>query len=211
MATELLKSIDKRDEHLINGYIREHENNLFNDKKDNPYYNISGLINDLCLLFWYDLNEFDPNLCSKHIKVSDNGKTITSQDQTFTTCYGKKIISSTQNGTYIWTLQNISKNTGALGQFINIGIDNANCSNINQGFHSSDKRAQYAYFVGGVIYSWKNIGGGDERWPEACNYKSKISADAIETAVNIVSLTHNLISLRFSLIISLKEKSHFMG
>ena len=172
--SELLKTIDTKDVHLINGYIREHEENLFSDKKDNPYYNIAGLINHLCLLFWYDLNEFDPNLCSKSIKVSDNGKIITSEDGKFTTCYGKKIISSTQNGTYVWTLQNISKNDDEMLIFINIGIDNANCLNINEGFHGSSKRAQYAYFVGGVIYSWIYGKDSDEEWPSAYDYKSEI-------------------------------------
>ena len=53
-------------------------------------------------------DEFNPNLCGKLILLSSNNKQIIGGKE-WNTCYGKQIISSMKNGTYIWKLRNLCK------------------------------------------------------------------------------------------------------
>ena len=171
MASDLyhqMKNIDVKDRDLINGYIRENEKNVFQDQKDNPYYNIPGLINYLCLSFWYDLNEFDPNLCGKTMEISEDCKLVSAINEEFSSCFGKKVIESTNNNaTYIWKFQNVST-LKERDEFINIGICNVNIIDINTAFHWLEhQEAWYAYFNGGDAYSWNGVDSFD--WPQALN------------------------------------------
>ena len=85
------------------------------------------------------MHEFDPNLCGDTMKLSNNNKSITGGRE-LQTCYGKQIISSINNGIYIWKLK-ICGDSGNIW----IGIDNAKGLWIHKYFHTLSNRSKYAY------------------------------------------------------------------
>ena len=131
-AFELTK-VDDMSKFTIFGYIRNAENVLSNELFSIIPKNIYLII----LAFYVDLlDAFNSNLCNKDITISNDNKNITNNnksDKILKTCYGKKIISSMKNGTYIWKIKILNIDGHAY-----IGIDNANAQFIESNFSFSN-------------------------------------------------------------------------
>ena len=143
-----IKQIEQKHKYFVHGYIRNMQNIY-------SFHIIPALIINLCLLFWYDsTDEFDPKLTGIRIKISNKNKTIKhTNSMGWSTSYGKRIISSINNNTYIWKLKNIQNSTVR----IYIGIDNSNAKCINDRFHIKKDEACYAYNAYcGQLFSWNS-------------------------------------------------------
>ena len=106
------------------------------------------MVINLCLLFYYNnSDEFDPELCGRNFVISNNDKTMLYQGFYWQTCYGKKVISSTMNGIYIWKLKIISTKIATTV----IGIDDAEANWGNYKYFRSTSKAWYGY---NVILGW---------------------------------------------------------
>ena len=83
--------------YLVNGYLQEIQ-------KSSSIGVLPRDIVDQCLLFLYDgIDRFNHKLCGDFIKISDGDTRITNtKDNTYQTAYGSKIISSVDEGEYIW-------------------------------------------------------------------------------------------------------------
>ena len=140
-----LQQIDDELQNTVFGFTRNQQK-----LSSNPLFNnIPRNVNLTILAFYVGLSdEFDPNLCGKNIKLSNNNKKIIGGTG-WNTCYGKKVISSIINGTYIWKLKNLSTNLG--GIFIGIANETA----IDTNFAATDSEPAYAYSpFNGTYWVW---------------------------------------------------------
>ena len=150
-----IKEIPQRDKDVIHGYIRNVQDTYFQDI-DESFHIIPALLINLCILFCCDItDEFDPKLTGKCIEISNKNKTILhiAKDVGWSTSYGKRIIPSIDNNTYIWKLKTIQNSTIS----VYIGIDNSNAKWINDRFHTKTDKASYAYNAfTGRLFSWND-------------------------------------------------------
>ena len=145
------KNIQQIHKNVVYGYIRNVQNTVFSENND-PFYIIPKLIIRLCLLFWYEaMDEFDPKLCSKNMKISNDKKTVSMKTNGSSSCYGSIIIDSTiKNVEYIWKIKNIGDNAA-----VYIGIDNSNAKWTEDYFDNQHEKASYAYGLYlGKICQW---------------------------------------------------------
>ena len=152
-----MQDIDQKSKDVVTGYMRKQESEIFGANTNNSYFNFPNLVIHLCLLFWYEItDEFDPKLCGEFIKVFNDNKSIEFLGTyEWSTVYGKLLISSMMNMTYIWKM----KIVGSSSQCVNIGIDNAIAKWTNDAFHQKNEKATYschmkAGFVKGWNISW---------------------------------------------------------
>ena len=97
------------------------------------------------------LDEFNPKLCGSTIQISIDNKRIMGGTK-WNTVYGKRIISSTFNGTYIWKIQSIGDNTYKTY----IGIDDAKAMFVEKDYSNSKITENYAYdcYIGRLFYKY---------------------------------------------------------
>ena len=121
---------------IVFGYIRNIQQFLLK----NTFINIPRNVSIIILAFYAEFSdEFDKKLCGKGIKISNDNKQISGAPK-WRTCYGKNIISSINNGIYIWKLKMLGTDNYAY-----IDIDNVNGPHINTSFHDTNQKAFYAY------------------------------------------------------------------
>ena len=99
MSFERLKTIGGPTKNLINGFIRNCQNELFGEiAADNPYYNIPPLINKYCILF-YELFRWYKQSYGDGLKfISDTEVTVQEKDidhRRWLTCIFENVISDT--------------------------------------------------------------------------------------------------------------------
>ena len=142
-----LKTVDKLSKYTVFGYIqriqKEINNELFNV--------IPKLIICVILAFYTDIiDEFE--IMPNHITLKDDNKTVYSNANAWCTCYGKKIISSIINGTYIWKIKLYSPQNN-----INIGIDSYDDKSwvFNNALYLKKSKACYLFSNWyGFLYRW---------------------------------------------------------
>ena len=168
MQWQQLKQIKQEFSDVVFGYIRIYIQPLFVENKDNPYYNIPELVYNFCLLFWYHaIDEFDTDLLSEIICISNENKTITINPDymktkqgggfitpsKYCTSYGNHIIPSTQNATYIWKFKNLSPTRFPI-LFIGICAAAQAKSFINDKLYTNKTFPSYLIFSTGTRHSW---------------------------------------------------------
>ena len=109
----------------------------------NIILNVPDLVCYLIVSFYYEKESFNPNLCGPDITLSNDSKIMDNRDGKgrYSTVYGKYVIPSTINATYIWKFKNI----GTKIDFLRIGIDNADAKWINDASYDQKECAFYAY------------------------------------------------------------------
>ena len=158
-----VKKIKQIYKNIVFGYVRTSQRKLFSNLNNNPFYIIPVLVDYLCLLFYYEEeDEFNPKLRGRNIKISNNNKIINyynidSVHNNASTCYGKKVISSTINNTYEWKFKMLKMEN--YSNYINNGIDNANGKWINDAPHTKKEKASYMVWCG-----TKDYGVNGYRW-----------------------------------------------
>ena len=141
-----VKKIDQQYKDIVIGFIRELNNQL----TSNHFVNIPLEIIYLCLLFYWN-DEFDPLLCGKYLKLSENNKKLSAVQAKWNTCYGKIIINPSINGLYIWKIKIVEPDTNGLV----IGIDNAKGKYANDYFWDKKETGSYNWHAwGGQVRSW---------------------------------------------------------
>ena len=140
------RKIEQKYQNLVNGFIRELQNKLFSTHTNGSFYIIPKLVINLCLLFWYiGSDEFNPKLCGDAAEITKENKILTQiVANECSTCYGKRVIPSTSNDTFIWKLKMLNPQLCAL----NIGIDNAEAKFINGNLYDNKQKACYGYHGG---------------------------------------------------------------
>ena len=110
--------IEQKHKDVVIGFVKTVQN-----KNDALFLIVPLDIIGIILLFWFDgSDEFDPSLCGKNLKITNNNKRLSRPRRgPLQTCYGKKIIISATNATYIWKIKVIGETRNGLV----IGIDNA--------------------------------------------------------------------------------------
>ena len=100
------------------------------------------------------------------MEISNDRKTIKGC-KAWKTCYGHKIISSINTGSYIWKIKVLGDNTGSTY----FGIDNANAKFIEENFSDSSTKAMYAYrpwdgsfypWNGGTMFGFQRLGNTND-------------------------------------------------
>ena len=115
--------VDKKTKNLVNGYIRNEQQNLLNKNKKNTFYTISDLIINEILLYYYITEYFHAGDGVKIESINKYNDTITnikstSNGVTFYGCYGNIIIQSLSNTIHEWKFKILNHDN----VFIFIGI-----------------------------------------------------------------------------------------
>ena len=175
MSLQKLKNIDIKSKYLINGYIRNVQQNLL--PHDIPFFIIPPSIVDICLLFFYIFNEWDVD--SKPMKIKVEGDTITSlADGSWNTILMKNVIS---NGKWVWKFK----------------ILNREYSCILIGILRNDKKSDYGEYIGDLEYcsyafdgSWASISTYDKlnNWDGHYGIKLKTN-DIVEMHIDLDELS----------------------
>ena len=88
------KQINARTKNLINGYIRECQNKLFdNVAQDNSYYNIPPLINICCMAF-YEIFTWYREQYGEGLKFLSDTEVIVEKNTSWSTCMFENVISN---------------------------------------------------------------------------------------------------------------------
>ena len=88
-----VESISDSTKYLINGYIRQCQNELFGDFVIyNPYYNIPQPVNNLCMLF-YQLWTWHKQNYGQGLKFLSDTEVTTEEDGIWSTCLFENVIS----------------------------------------------------------------------------------------------------------------------
>ena len=96
ISVQRLKHISLPTKDLINGYIRNVQNELFGDiANDNPYYNIPQLINNHCILFYESFTWYKEHHGDGLKFISDTQVTVeTRKGGKWLTCMFENVISN---------------------------------------------------------------------------------------------------------------------
>ena len=169
-----LNRIEKDTKYTIYGYIRKAQND------DNISQIIPKLITLIILAFYVDPpDEFNPELCGKLIKISNDNTTITKHSGSTNTVYGKKVIPSTSIGTYMWKIKLLSGTGG-----MNIGIDNAEGTHCNGNIFVTRNKV-YAYCANdGYFFGWKESRDVDSRHSLKFNKVNDILTMTLKLTLN---------------------------
>eukprot|EP01084_Bolivina_argentea_P316501 548655_1 len=105
-----LKNVDKITHEIVFGYVHQIESLLQNHNIVIP----SGIIN-LCLLYYWIMEEFDDSLHGEHITISNQNRNIIKCKLQWKTAFGTFIIDSNKypNSNITWTLKMKSDHNGA--------------------------------------------------------------------------------------------------
>ena len=85
-----IKNMDKESIYTVYGFIRDSQKML---PKNKPYYNIPELINKICLIFYYDNDEWDKKYISSGMKLVNKNCLVQTQIN-YKSSFGKRIIKS---------------------------------------------------------------------------------------------------------------------
>ena len=79
----MFRSVDEvksdRTKLLIHGFMNIMQTQLFGDKNNNPYYNISTLIINICIWFYHEVDRFF--ICGPYLKINEKGDAVTCVDE----------------------------------------------------------------------------------------------------------------------------------
>ena len=144
-----LKIVDKASKYAVFGYVETIQKQI-----NNELFNIiPKLITCIILAFYFDdTDEFDENYCGRFIQISNNNKTIkhVNRNGHSNTCYGKLIIPSLNNGTYIWNIKIVNSDN------MIVAIANAKATHCEKNMYRGRDRGCYAFCVrAGYIFSWR--------------------------------------------------------
>eukprot|EP01084_Bolivina_argentea_P316502 548656_1 len=122
-----LKNVDKITHEIVFGYVHQIESSLQNDNIVIP----SGIIN-LCLLYYWIMEEFDDSLHGEHIIISNKNRNIIKCKLQWETAFGTLIIDHNkyENSAITWKLTMKTDESGAFSVGI-ASIHNTNNHNFD--------------------------------------------------------------------------------
>ena len=110
MELKKLKNIDQMTKDLVNGFIRDIQRYLPNNQ---TYYNIPSSIKNICILFFYMFDEWNPNMIGKGFTIVNDTKLVSEYSSfTWRAAYLSKMI---ENGQHIWKFKLVQGNCFMIG------------------------------------------------------------------------------------------------
>ena len=143
----LSKKVNQRSVDIVNGYIKCAQ--LLLPYRQNPYYNIPEIVNQICINF-YNNPEYFTKYNSDVIQLNDDKTMIIMPDGMFFgngTSYGNVDIIDDNRLKYIWKFKIKSCSYHTL---MAIGIDSSSKAYVYEDFHDCDNKYPYYAFE---IYS----------------------------------------------------------
>eukprot|EP01084_Bolivina_argentea_P004088 7737_1 len=164
---ERWNNIDESTKDLVNGYVRNMHSTI---SKTQIFHNVPKEINYICALFFFllPMDEFEKYLSKHQCIISENNSKVSYFYQHYKKyqliegkVFGKKAISSTFHGIYIWRIINLGPSKG-----VKIGIEQYNGDiNAKNEEHNQVFDEYFYYYRGFSGTFWKNstqIGTGSQ-------------------------------------------------
>ena len=162
---DLIKATDQKTKDIVNGFIRDSQNLLPNDK--NQYYNIPSLVFIITILYYYNPEYFTIHGDLMELNQDKNIVTMNGfySSTSIKAVYGNVMIEMGSTGKHIWTFNIIKPNQQAI---IVIGIDSSNKQFINSDMNTT---SNYYPFYGYQSYGDDIMFPAQNEWPSYAGYR----------------------------------------